>query len=180
MPKRCPIAQMFPTKNALTRENTAIRVEPPVRIELTTARLQDGLVFIRGCSRLFAGVGRRGESSAWPGKIHPCAFAGICRCCHSVYRHLWQRLVTPSRCQIAAGPAARRMASTASSPPPKIGGRPARWPVCSPYFRRSGTVPSSPCNDGLSQLRRPASSRPGARRHRAGGAAGDPGRDQNV
>ena len=40
MPKRCPIAQMFPTKTALTRENTATRVEPPVRIELTTVRLQ--------------------------------------------------------------------------------------------------------------------------------------------
>ena len=54
MPKRCPIAQMFPTENALTRENTATRVEPPVRIELTTARLQDGSAYLRGYSRGFA------------------------------------------------------------------------------------------------------------------------------
>ena len=42
VPKWCPVAQMFPTKNALTRENTANRVEPPVRIELF------GVALVRG------------------------------------------------------------------------------------------------------------------------------------
>ena len=52
MQYQCQVERGRPLDTIASRSG----IEPPVRIELTTARLQGGLVYIRTCSRVFAGV----------------------------------------------------------------------------------------------------------------------------
>jgi hypothetical protein len=49
VPTRCPIERVFGHKRAFTSADTAPSAEPPVRIELTTARLQGEPAYIREC-----------------------------------------------------------------------------------------------------------------------------------
>jgi hypothetical protein len=80
-----------------SRDVTAERyLEPPVRFELTTARLQGGSAHLRGCSQVFAaaiaGVRRSDQTMAQPAEILPYTFAGIRRCCRIVPQRVWREL----------------------------------------------------------------------------------------